>query len=47
MTNSLFAKENKRFEERQQILIQLLSEKKFKHFCEQSLFLENAERSEM
>lgn len=47
MINSLFAKENKRFEERQQILIQILDETKFKHIYEPSIFLENAERSQM
>ncbi len=48
MIHSLFSKkESKRFEERQQILIQILSERKFKHLYQQSLFLESAEKSQM
>lgn len=48
MIHSLFSKkESKRFEERQQILIQILSERKFKRLYQQSLFLESAEKSQM
>ncbi|KAI2804729.1 hypothetical protein RDWZM_008035 [Blomia tropicalis] len=48
MVDTLFAKEeNKRFEERQQILIQILDEQRFQHYYQQCLFLDNAEKSKM